>query len=98
MQCVERMDELLLRVFLSLQSLHVVDQERIELAIALLEALWPVLPERADELGREPLGGGVVHGELGAAAAQVVDDRAEQVGLAKTRGPVEEERVVRLTG
>ena len=93
---VERVDELLLGVLLALERLDVVDQQGVELAVALLEALRPVLAERADELGREPLRGRVVDGQLRAPAAQVVDDRAQQVRLAEPRRAVEEQRVVGL--
>src|SRR3954452_12849230 len=64
---VERMDELLLRVLLALERLHVVDQQGIELAVALLEALGAVLAEGDDELRGEPLRGRVVDRQLGPA-------------------------------
>ncbi len=56
---VEGVDELLLGALLALEHLDVVDQQRVELAVALLEALGPLAAQRGHELGREPLGGGV---------------------------------------
>ena len=95
-QGVEGVDELLLGALLALEHLDVVDQQRVELAIAGLERLRALAPQRRDELGREPLGGRVVDLELGVVAAQVLDDRAQQVGLAEARRAMEEERVVGL--
>ena len=59
-QRVEGVDELLLGVLLALEHLDVVDQQRVELAVAGLEGLGPVAAQRGDELGREALGGRVV--------------------------------------
>ena len=84
-QGVEGVDELLLGVLLALEHLDVVDQQRVELAIARLEGLGPVAAQGGDELGGEPLRGRVVDLELRVVAAQVLDDRAEQVGLAEAR-------------
>ena len=44
------MDELLLGARLALEDLDVVDQERVEPAVALLEALRPVGAQSRDEL------------------------------------------------
>jgi hypothetical protein len=76
--------------------LDVVDQQGVELAVALLEALRPVLAKGTDELGREALRGRVVNGQLRAPAAQVIDDRPKQMRLAEPRRAVKEQRVVRL--
>src|SRR3954454_7144338 len=84
-QRVEGLNELLLRVLLALELLDVVDEEGVEPAVALLESLWPILAERAHELGGESLHRRVVNGQLGAPPPQVVDDRAQQVGLAEPR-------------
>src|SRR5438876_4927362 len=75
-KCVERVDELVLGALLALERLHVVDQQGVELAVALFEAFGAVPAERADEFGRESLGGRVMNGQLGTPPAQVVDDRA----------------------
>ena len=63
-QRVEGVDELLLGALLALEHLDVVDQQRVELAVARLEELGPVAPQGADELAGEALGGGVVDREL----------------------------------
>ena len=49
---VEGVDELLLGVLLALEDLDVVDQQRVELAVARLERLRALAPQRGDELGR----------------------------------------------
>ena len=72
---VERVDELLLGGLLALERLHVVDQQRVELAVALLEPFRPVLAEPADEVGGEPVRGRVVDGQLRPKPAQVVGYR-----------------------
>ena len=86
-QGVEGVDELLLGVLLALERLDVVDQQGVEPAVALLEPFGPVLAQRGHELGREPLRGRVVEAEIRPVAAQVVDDRAEQVGLPEPGRP-----------
>ena len=47
---VEGVDELLLGLLLALEHLDVVDQQRVELAVARLERLRPVAAQRGDEL------------------------------------------------
>src|SRR5438552_13837021 len=90
------MDELLLGALLALEGLNVVDEQRVELAVALLEALGAVLAKRGYELGGESLGGRVVDRELGASAPEIVGDRPKQMGLSEARRTVEEQRVVRV--
>ena len=98
MKSVEGVNELLLGLFLSLERLDVVDQQSVETAIALLEALGSVALEGGDELGGEALRGRVVQIEIRSMAAEIVADRAQQVGLAEPGRSVEEERVVRVAG
>ena len=93
---VESVDELLLGPLLSLEHLDIVDQQRVERAIARLEQLRPITSKGSDELAREPLGGRVVNDEGRVVAAHVVDDGAQQVGLSESRRAMQEERVVRL--
>ena len=96
MKRVEGVDELVLGLFLALEGLDVVDQQRVELAVTPLEDLRAVLPQGGHEVGREPLRGGVVDRQLRAPPAKVVGDGAEQVRFAEPRRAVEEERVVGL--
>ena len=52
---VEGVEELLLDPLLLLEELHVVDQEHVVGAVALLEALDPLVAERVDEVVHERL-------------------------------------------
>ena len=85
-QRVEGVDELLLGVLLALEHLDVVDQQRVELAVAGLEQLRAVAAQRAHELAREPLGGRVVDVQRGVVSAHVLGDRAR--AGASCRAPV----------
>ncbi len=95
-QRVEGVDELLLGLRLALEELDVVDQESVEPAVALLEALGPVRAERGHELAGEALGGGVVDGQFGVVPAHVRGDRAHEVRLAQPGRPVKVKGVVGL--
>ena len=55
-QRVERVEERLLRLGLALQELDVVDQQDVDVAVALLEQRAPVVGDRVDEVVREFLG------------------------------------------
>ena len=95
MQRVERVEELLLGARLGLQELHVVDQQDVDAAKVLLEAVdVAAAVEGAQEAVGERLGRRVADGESTAVRAHVVADRVQQVGLADTGRAVEEERVV----
>ena len=52
---VEGMEELLLEALLALEELHVVDQQQVVVAVALLEALDALVAERVDEVVDERL-------------------------------------------
>src|SRR5204862_942234 len=93
---VERVDELLLGLRLSLQGLDVVDEEGVDAAVAAFERLGTGLAQAADELGGEPFGRRRVDGELGPALVDVGGDRAQEVALPEARWSVQEERVVGL--
>src|SRR5215213_3230921 len=90
------MEELLLDPLLVLEELDVVDQEHAEGAVALLEALDPLVPQRVDEVVHEPLARDVADGEIVRVLADVVADRLEKVRLAEAGTAVDEERVVGL--
>ena len=95
---VEGVEELLFGVRLALEELDVVDQQDVEVAVAVLEGLGALRPQRVDELVGERLGGRVADAEPGRVGAEVVGDRDQQVGLAEPGRAVEEERVVGLRG
>src|SRR5919204_552208 len=61
---IEGVEELLLDSFLVLKELHVVDQEHVVGAVALLEALDPLVAQRVDEVVHERLARDVADGEL----------------------------------
>ena len=61
---VERVEELLLDPLLVLEELHVVDQEDVVGAVALLEPLDALVAKAVDEVVHERLGGDVAAGEL----------------------------------
>ena len=61
---VEGVEELLLDPLLVLEELHVVDQQQVVVAVALLEALDPLVAERVDEVVHERLARHVAHGHV----------------------------------
>ncbi len=58
-QCVERVEELFLRRFFAGEKLDVVDQQNVDLAIAIAKLRRPVVLQRDDELVGELLAGEV---------------------------------------
>ena len=98
-QRVEGVDELLLGPRLALEELDVVDQQRVEPAVALLEALRPLGAQRRHELAGEALGGRVVEGEgRGGGRGSSPRSRPRRCVLPEPGRAVEEERVVGLAG
>ena len=95
-QGVERVEELLLGLFLVLQELDVVDQQDVDIAVAAAEPLGLAVADRVDEVVGELLGAHVPHPGAGEEAHGVVPDRVQQVGLAQARLAVDEQRVVGL--
>jgi hypothetical protein len=93
---VEGVEELLLDPLLVLEELDVVDQEQVVGAVALLEALDPLVAEGVDEVVHEGLARHVAHGELALMLADVLRDRLQEVGLAESGAAVDEEGVVGL--
>ena len=82
---VEGVEELLLDPLLVLEELDVVDQEQVVGAVALLEALDPLVAQRVDEVVHEGLARHVAHRELALVLADVLRDRLQEVGLAEAR-------------
>ena len=93
---VERVEELLLDPLLVLEELHVVDQQHVVGAVALLEALDPLVAERVDEVVHERLARDVADARVGGVLAHVLRDRLQQMRLAEAGAAVDEERVVGL--
>ena len=95
---VERVEELLLDPLLVLEELHVVDQQDVVGAVALLEPLDALVAQAVDEVVHECLRRHVAAREPAAVVGDEVRDRVQQVRLAEPRVAVDEERVVRLRG
>ena len=93
---VEGVEELLLGLDLALQELDVVDQQHVDVAVAALEPVLPVVADRVDELVGELLAGHVADLGAGVEAAHVVADGVQQVGLAQAGVAVDQQRVVGL--
>src|SRR5204862_7048484 len=95
---VERVEELLLDSLLVLEELDVVDQEQVIGAVALFEALDPLVAQGIDEVVHEGLAGHVADRELALVLADVLRDGLQEMSLAEPRAAVDEERVVGLRG
>ncbi len=78
--------------------MDVVDDEKVDVAEALPEALEVVPLERLDELVGELLTGEEADSFAGSAFAGTPADGVQEVRLAQTDGAVQEERVVRPPG
>ena len=88
------MAELLLRR-LALQELHVVDQEEIDLAQALLEGDAGLIADRGDEVEHEVLGRQIDDVALRSGHPRGLGDRMKKMRLAAADAGMEEERIVR---
>ena len=95
-QRVEGVEELLLDPLLVLEELHVVDQQDVVGAVALLEPFDPLVAEAVDEVVHERLRGDVADRHVRVVLADVVRDRVQQVRLSEARVAVDEEWVVGL--
>ena len=92
-QVVEGVEELLDRLLLALEELHVVDQQHVDVAVAALEGVAAVGVHRVDELVEERLRGDVAHLVGRVVVVHVAGDGLQQVGLAQAGVAVDEERV-----
>src|ERR671939_446331 len=80
---VEGVEEFFLDPFLVLEELHVVDEQQVVGAVALLESLDSLVAERVDEVVHEGLARHVPDGEVAAVLADVLRDRLHQMRLAE---------------
>ncbi len=83
---VEGVEELLLGLGLAGQELDVVDQEHVDVAVGVLEALERARAQRGDELVGECLDRRVADSRVAAEGEDIVADGVEEVGLAEARG------------
>ena len=98
MQRVEGVEKLLLRALLAGQELDVVDQKNVRLAVALAELLHRCRLDGGDRLVREFFTIHVDNVEIRVVLLDLNFDGVQQVRLAQTRRPVDEQRVVRAGG
>ena len=97
-QRVEGVEKLLLRALLAGQELDVVDQKHVRLAVALAELLHRCSLDGGDRLVREFFTIHVDNVEIRVVLLDLNFDGVQQVRLAQTRRPVDEQRVVRAGG
>ena len=97
-QRVEGVEKLLLRALLAGQELDVVDQKHVRLAVALAELLHRCRLDGGDRLVREFFTIHVNNVEIRVVLLDLNFDGVQQVRLAQTRRPVDEQRVVRAGG
>ena len=97
-QRVEGVEKLLLRALLAGQELDVVDQKHVRLAVALAELLHRCRLDGGDRLVREFFTIHVDNVEIRVVLLDLNFDGVQQVRLAQTRRPVDEQRVVRAGG
>jgi hypothetical protein len=92
-QVVEGVEELLQRLLLALEELHVVDEQHVDVAVAALEGVAGAGLHRVDELVEERLGRDVADPVGGIVVVHVAGDGLQQVGLAEAGVAVDEQRV-----
>src|SRR5882762_8508684 len=95
---VECVKEFFLGTLFSPKKLDVVDQEKIDLAIALSEFDQITVLDRVDELVDEQFTGDINNLYVFLLGPNVLPDGLHQVGLAKTNTAINEQRVVCARG
>ena len=88
------MEELLLEALFALHELDVVDEEYIHLAVAALEGCDRVATNAVDIFIEERFGRDVTHFVVGVVLVHVVPNGVQKMRFTKTRGTVNEQRVV----
>src|SRR5580704_8553151 len=91
---IERVKEFFLGTLLASEKLDVVDQEEIDLAIALSEFDQITVLDRVDELIDEQFTGNINHLYVFLLGPNVLANGLHQVGLAKTDTAINEQWVV----
>src|SRR5205823_3562103 len=97
-EVVERVEELVLGLFLLGQELDVVEQQDVHVSVLAGGLVPPPLADRPGELADERLGGHVPTARSGGQPPHVVRDGEEQVRLPQAHATVDEQGVVRLRG
>ena len=94
MQCVEGVEELLLRGFLALQELDIVHDQHVEIAVFALELLAAVVGDGVNEVVGQLFTGDVAHAHIGLQLLGIVADGVQQVGFAEARFAPNEQRII----
>ena len=97
-QCVEGVEELLLRALASREQLHVVEDEHVDTTEALLELAHAIMAERADQVVDEGLRRQVADLQRGLLLLDLMADGVGEMRLAESDAAVDEERVVVVAG
>ncbi len=95
---VERMKELFLCTFAVSQEVNVIDDEHVDMAIAMAEIVHLPALHAIEELVDEGVAAQVADRCIGLVTQQGVTDRLEQVGFAQAHASVNEKRVVGSAG
>ncbi len=93
-QRVERMEELFLRRLFAGEKLNVVDQQHVDLAIAIAKLRRAIVLQRDDELVGELLARDVDDVGSEVVLNDAMADRVHEVGLSQADAAVEKERIV----
>jgi hypothetical protein len=89
-QRVERVEELLLGLFFALEELDVVDQENVDVPVAIAELDRLVVLDRDDEFVGELLARHVDDVRIGIGGDDAMTDRMHEVGLSQPHAAVQE--------
>src|SRR3984893_13781439 len=93
-ECVEGVEEFLLRTFFAAEKLDVIDQEQVGLAITLSEFDQIAVLDRVDELVNEELAREIHHFARFLLRPNVLPDRLHQVRFAQADAAVDKKRIV----
>ena len=91
-QHVEQMAELV-RDHLTLQELHVVDDQQVDVAQRVLQCQGIIVADGGGKAPHEIFGGQIDHARRARAVHRSIGDRLQKVRLAETDGGMDEERV-----
>src|SRR5690606_18127823 len=97
-QRIEGVEELFLRGLLTLEEVHVVHEQQVDLPVAALELLLRAALDCRDQVVRELLGANEGDSRLRPEQLDFVSDGLHEVRLAQPRVAVNEQRVVEAPG
>ena len=94
MELVEGMEELLLHTLSCREELDIVDEEYICVSVLVVEVGDSAFIEGVYQIASEGLAGNVYDVEVGVIFPDIVGDSRDEVGLAHSRGAVNEQRII----